>query len=139
MEYIDMCKYIFNEEKIDWELHNSKSRKKELVEARYISIYLGNYFYPKLKQRDLGIVFDKCREDAWHAIKQIGSLLITDKELKAKVDKYIMYISIEIQIHNINTTLVETSKNKLLDVLDKMEEVVKLYCKLTNTKLIKNE
>lgn len=139
MEYIDICKYIFAEERVDWELHNFKSRRRQLVQARQISMYLGNWFYPNITDKLLAGIFGLDHASAQASFKAVKKLLFSDKAYRANMDKYLMQIRERIKKEEAerNEKLLqdEMFRKKLLDTIESMELIAKVYCDIKNKKL----
>ena len=139
MEYLDICKYVFSEEVVDWELHTLESRKRQLVLARQISIYLGNWFYPTITDRELAAVFNKDHATASHAIKTIKQLLFSDKALRLRMDKYLRIVREKIKADQQKEVLKaareKSIREKLLETIDSMELIAKVYCDITGKEL----
>ena len=143
MTYETICRYVFACERIDWSLHDSKKRDRELVFARQVSIYLGNSFYPGMTWVALAAIFKKDHATAMHAVKSITNLMFSDSDIRQKMLKY----SSEIQNHirkrrETEIKVMLKMKNSdtlsaLLTVIDKMELVAKIYCDITNNKIVK--
>lgn len=136
-----MCKYIFKEEEVDWSFHNIKCRKPKIIAAIFISIYLGNWFYSGINMKELADIFGRSRSDAHHGIKSIRNLSITDRKLRERLDKYTIYINrkfnLEEQINSIASLPIETVRDRLLTSIDSMVSIVRIYCELTGTELVK--
>jgi hypothetical protein len=142
MTYEEIAKYIFSEERVDWELHKLKDRHRQLVLARQIAIYIAHWFYPAITNRELGEIFGQDHANANHSIKSVSNLLFSDKELRSRVDKYL--IILREKIRNENQELIQSQMNdekfkkKLTDAIDQMEMIAKVYADMTGMKLIKN-
>lgn len=140
MEYIDICKYVFSEEVVDWELHAMKCRIRQLVLARQISIYLGNWFYPNITDEKLAAMFNQDHSNAQHSISTIKKLLFSDKALRAKMDKYLRVIRERINKEK-NEVAVKSLqemevKATMLTTIENMELIVKAYCDITGKELV---
>lgn len=144
MNYEDICRYIFQSEGIDWLQHDSKKRDRSLVEARYISIFLGNWFYPGITWSELGRIFGKDHATAMHSIKCIKDLMFSNKDFRLRMCGYIEHIKStiairdKIEMQSILAIKNTDTLNTLISVIDKMELVAKIYCEITNQKIIKN-
>ena len=92
MEYLDLCKAVFRKEVVDWEIRKLESRKRQLVQARQISMYLGNWFWPHLTGDQLAEPFAKDRCTAMHAIKTMKNLMFSDRALRERIDRYVVQI-----------------------------------------------
>lgn len=143
MNYETICKYVFEKENISWELHDSKKRDVGLVLARQISIYVVDFLYPNETWTVLGSMFKKDHASAMHSVKQINDLMTYDSDLRRKVFAYCDYarqIEAQEKEREIKEMLelrnTETMRT-LLDVIDKMELVAKIYCEITNNKIVK--
>lgn len=141
MNYTELCKYVFSEERVDWELHATESRKRELVLARQISVYLGNWFFPEIINRDLAGIFGKDHAIATHSIKAIKSLLYSDKNLRIRIDKYLRIIREKIKEENQKEVLQavkeQQMRDKLMESIASMELIAKVYCDITGMQLTK--
>jgi chromosomal replication initiation ATPase DnaA len=93
MTYEDICRYVFQREIVDWSLRTYKRRHRQLVQARQISIFLGNWFFPKMSDNDLAEPFAQDRCTALHAIKTIKGYLQYDKDFRDKMDNYLIRLS----------------------------------------------
>jgi len=89
MTYEDICKDVFRHELVDWNLRKYKRKYRQLAQAKQISIYLGNWFFPKLSDIELGEPFATSRSNTYHAIKTIKGYLQHDKAFRVKIDKYL--------------------------------------------------
>jgi hypothetical protein len=143
MEYIELCKYVFSEERVDWELHAIEDRKRQLVVARQISMYLGDWFFPQLSYKELAGIFGKDHSTCSHALKTIKELLFSDKSLRFRMDKYLKIIHDKIkndeQSQVVQLMQNENAREKLLETIESMELVARVYCDLTGLKLVKND
>jgi uncharacterized protein (DUF934 family) len=104
-------------------------------------MYLGNWFWPNLTDRELEKPFELKHASAWHAIKHIKALLFSDKELRIRIDKYLKIIRDQIKNDDQSKVVLlmqnENARDKLLETIDSMELVAKVYCDLTGMKLVK--
>lgn len=145
MTYEEICIYVFLNEKVGWELRDSKKRDRELVTARQICVYLGNSFFPKMSWSALARPFSKDHATAMHAAAVVKDLMFGDIAFRQKIFTYSNYISeqekerIEKELKAILKLKDEETLRKLLSVVDKMELVAKIYCEITNQKIIKTE
>jgi hypothetical protein len=143
MTYEELCKYVFSEERVAWELRTLNDRKRPLVMARQISIYLGNWFFTELTNKELSGIFNKDHASTNHAIKTIKALLFSDKNLRIRMDKYLMILRNRIKEDDQNKVVElmqnQSARDKLLETIESMELVAKVYCDLTGFKLIKND
>lgn len=64
----------------------SKCRKREYVEARYISMYFMMKQQPKQKLRLVGAEFDKDHSSVCYAINTVNDLIDTNKAFRAKIE-----------------------------------------------------
>jgi len=92
MNYLDICKYVFSEERVHWDMRTFKGRRRQLVQAKQISVYLGNWFFPQLSNDELAEPFDQDRSTMNHSIKKIKGYLQYDKNFRARIDKYLTII-----------------------------------------------
>lgn len=141
MNYEDVCKYVFSMEIVDWELRSYVSRKRELVQARQISIYLGDWFWPKMTDRELTEIFGQDHCMAHHSLKSVKALLFSDKEYRAKMDRYLRDISKKIkesQSKEVKRAVEdEIVKKKIMESIKEMEIIARVYCDLTGMTLTK--
>jgi hypothetical protein len=145
MTYEEICKYVFESEKVDWILATSKKRDAELIAARQMSIYFGNLFYPRMTWSELGKIFCKDHATAMHSVKAINNAIDTNKQMRDKVKRYSDKIHLSIA-GSVETVEVEQLTehvgfiNKNLDtLLSKMKIIAHAYCNLTDQKIISNE
>ena len=140
MNYEQICQYIFDREIILWDYRDSKKRDRNLVEARQICIYIGNWFIPVLTWSALALPFGKDHATAMHAVKHIRELMYSDKVFGEKVLEYMKYVREQnkIEAKEQAEKLYEDRDKieKLYDLIDKMELVAKVYCDITNKKMI---
>jgi hypothetical protein len=142
MNYEMICKYVFANEGVDWLLHDSKKRDRELVFARQLSIYIGNTFFPDETWATLGAIFHRDHATAMHAVKNIKDLMFSDAEIRRKVFTYSEYFKDlkknkdEAEMKNILAVKDAQTLNAILNVIDKMELVAQIYCQITNNKII---
>jgi hypothetical protein len=143
MTYEELCKYVFSEERVDWELHAIEDRKRQLVVARQISMYLGDWFFPQIPYVQLAGIFEKDHATCSHALKTIKALLFSDKSLRFRIDKYLKVIREKIKNEEQNQVVVlmqnENAREKLLETIESMELVARVYCDLAGLKLVKND
>jgi len=139
MEYKELAKYVFAMERVDWELHSYKSRKRQLVQARQISIYLANWFWPLMPDRELTELFNQDHCMVHHTLKSVKSLLFSDKDYRAKMDRYLRDISNKIKeedIIKIKKEMEEESfRKKILDTIDSMEIIARVYADIKCLKI----
>jgi len=143
MIYSDLCHYVFSEENMAWSDHALKYRKRELVIARQISMYLGRWFFPIHTDKELAEIFNQDHATSQHAFKTVRNLMFSDKEFRCKIDKYLAYIKEEIRKSKEESFLKqmedEKFREKLLDTIDSMELIAKVYCDIKGLKLTKIE
>lgn len=137
MNYESICRYVFSNEVVDWNLHDIKERKRQLVLARQISIYLGNWFYPKMTWRELAAIFKQDRVTAMHSKKQITNLLYSDKDLRRRVDRYLNEIRKRIDEAN-EVPVVKVPEPDIMD-LAQMEIIAKIYADITGQVICKKQ
>ena len=139
MTPIEIAQYVFKELSIDWEFHRLKNRKRELITAKYTSIYLINWFYPK-KLNECVELFGIDRCTLIHAIKSIKDLLFSDKWYRRDMDKYLEELRKKINAEEeqvIDRMMAdERARQSILDTIDKMELIAKVYCEIMNKKMI---
>ena len=143
MIYLDVCHYVFEQEEIPWIDHDLKYRGRELVIARQISMYLGRWFFPTMTDRERADIFRLDHTTSQHAYKTIRNLMYSDKDLRVRIDKYLVYIKEEIRKSNeekyIKQLEDEKFREKLLATIDSMELIAKVYCDIKGLKLTKIE
>lgn len=93
MTPLDIIQYVFQQEQVDLELKNISSRKTKLVNARYISIYLINWFFPTMKANIVMGYFKINRSGFYHALITVKDLIQTDRKFEDKIARYIGHIS----------------------------------------------
>jgi len=84
--------YVFKNEQVDYDMRKIKSGKKEIVQARYRSLYLIHYFYPELNDKALAEIFNKSRALPYHALTTVTNLIATDKQYEKEMSRYIKVI-----------------------------------------------
>ena len=142
MNYELICKYVFASEGVDWLLHDSKKRDRELVFARQLSMYLGNQFYPKETWKNLASIFGKDHATAMTSVEVVKNLMFSNADIRRKVFTYCGYFKElkknkdEAEMKNILAVKDAQTLNSLLEVIDKMELVAKIYCQITNNKIV---
>ncbi len=67
----------------------SKTRKREVVEARQISMWRIKMLYPNFSWREIGDFFSKDHATALHSIRIVNDLMETDKQFNQKVQNII--------------------------------------------------
>jgi hypothetical protein len=92
MEYKELSKWVFAMERVDWELHSFKSRKRELVQARQISIYLANWFWPRMTDKELTELFSQSHSLAHSALKHVKALLFSEPSFRKTIDCYLFIL-----------------------------------------------
>jgi len=85
----DVVKYVFSEERQDYQSRALKCRKAELVQARQRSMYLVKYFFPQMKWELVGNLFDQKHDGAIHAYNQVTNFIATEKAYQERMAKYI--------------------------------------------------
>jgi chromosomal replication initiation ATPase DnaA len=70
-------------------------KKREIVEARQLSIWLILHFEPKMTHREVGAIFSKDRTMVIYSRKQVENLMDTDKSFQRKFDLVINYLKKE--------------------------------------------
>jgi len=88
----DLIKYVFKEERVDYELRASKSRKRELIRARQRSMYLLKHFFPKMSDSEITKPFNKDRCTSIDARATVTNDIATDKKYEAEMSKYILVL-----------------------------------------------
>jgi len=88
----DLIKYVFREERVDYELRASKSRKRELIRARQRSMYLLKHFFPKMSDSEITQPFNKDRCTSIDARATVTNDIATDKKYEAEMSKYILVL-----------------------------------------------
>lgn len=140
MTYVDMCKYIFKEEGFpDWRWARvDKSRTAEIKTARQICYYMGSIFYNGMTLNQLAEPFGQNHATVIHSIKTINNLRETEKTFDTRITNYIEAVSRWID-GNVITARVQKEKElaaMLLAKIEEMELIAKVYCVLTDKKMI---
>ena len=78
MTYDQICKYIFEQQGLDFDKSSNKCRERNLVDTRYMCIYLGRRF-TRLSLRRLSGVFGKDHATGLHGIRKVKELYETDR------------------------------------------------------------
>jgi hypothetical protein len=140
MTYEDICKYVFEQSNIEWEIKDSRKRDRELVDARQISMYLGNWFYPILTWSALSKPFGRDHATAMSAVSHVRDIMFSDKIFRAKVIDYLNYITEQNKIDmedQVRQFAEDQNKfGKAIDFIDKMEIIAKVYCDIMGKKII---
>lgn len=140
MEYIDICKWVFDKEGQDWENHNPKVRERDKAITRHISIYLGHWFIPRLTNQELADMFGKNHATPQNSFKQVRNLMYSDKDFRLKMDTYIRELNEIFKAEDIekNKKILEEEniRKKLLETISSMEIIARVYCDLKGLKLI---
>jgi hypothetical protein len=130
---------------MDLSLVLGASRRRTVVLARQISMYLGNKFYPLITWADLAKPFNKDHATAMTSVKAINNLIETNKQFREKITKYSNTIHLSIAG---NAEIVEVEEltehvgfinTNLGSLVLKMRIIALAYCELTNQKIISNE
>ncbi len=89
MEPGDIIRFVFKEERVDYELRASKSRKRELIRARQRSMYLLKHFFPKMSDSEITQPFNKDRCTSIDARATVANDIATNKQYSDEMSKYI--------------------------------------------------
>jgi len=150
MKYEDLCKYVFSEERVDWNLHNIKCKKREVVTARHICIYLGDWFFKGMTWEQLTEPFNQTHANGLSAKKRIVKLMASEGDLKRRINKYLVILRGRMDTSD-RTTLLNTNPNykdveksimlesidvKLNVAIENMKSIAEIYCEIRNMKLI---
>lgn len=140
MTYDEICQYVFEEEGVSWDMRLSRKRDRGLVIARQISIYIGNWFHPRLTWSFLGEPFKRDHATAIHAVRTINDLMEFDKTLRAKIFGYLDYVR-EKSKKDAESEVMKTLQDRrnieaVLELVSKMELVAKVYCEITDKRII---
>jgi hypothetical protein len=65
----------------------SKTRKREVMEARHIVKFLGRKYFKSLSTADLGALFDHDHATVLNSIKVVNNLSETDKRIKTEIQE----------------------------------------------------
>jgi hypothetical protein len=142
MTYEAMCIYIFQQEGFpDWEeARQMTSRKTTIRTARQICMYLGSIFFPSMSLGMLGEPFGKDHATVLHSKQTIVNDITTRPDFNVKVKTYIHYlrkVKASDDVNEISKQLKDREIfDRVMDVIDKMELVARVYCELTNKQLI---
>ena len=85
----DLIKYVFREERVDYGLRDSKSRKRKLIRARQRSMYLLKHFFPKMNDSEITEYFKKDRCTSIDARDTVANDIATNKQYSDEMSKYI--------------------------------------------------
>ncbi len=139
MTYIEMCKYIFKEEGFsDFKsVQKSKSREGTIKTARQICMYLGTVYFNGITLTLLAEPFGKKHTTAIHSIKTINNLRETESKFDEKIKNYIFNLD---QLFHESIIMARITKerelaNMLLDKIEDMKLIAKVYCVLANKKI----
>jgi hypothetical protein len=118
----DLIKYVFKEERVDYELRASKSRKRELIRARQRSMYLLKHFFPKMSDSEITQPFNKDRCTSIDARATVTNDIATDKKYEAEMSKYIRVLrgmmNAKLRINCTSVAYVMTNKRAILHKTD---------------------
>lgn len=143
MTYAEMCKFIFYKDGFtNWEqIKNVKSSKKNIVQAKYLCMYFGTIFFAHLSLDTLSDFFGMAHAMAGYARKTIINDCLTDPGLKRKVDEYYTEIRhLQNVSHGYDEFMAGYREERLndatKDILEKMNVIVDIYCKITGKRLV---
>jgi hypothetical protein len=88
----EIIKYIFDEERQDYQSRLMKCRKAGLVQARQRSMYLIKFFYPQTTWDEVGICLGQKHDGAIHAYNKVTNYIATEKKYEREMSKYITVI-----------------------------------------------
>jgi len=89
----EIIKYVFAERNVDFELRYVMENKGRLVLAKYISMYLIDWFYPTTSREQQSNYFGyKEKASASAGIKKITQEMQYSKDLRRDMDKYLLHI-----------------------------------------------
>jgi len=92
MKADDVIKYVFEEERQDYQARLMKCRKAGLVQARQISMYLIKYFFRDMTWDEVGICLGQKHDGAIHAYNKVSNYIATEKLYEKRISKYIQVI-----------------------------------------------
>lgn len=99
MNYEDLIKYVYKEERIDYELRSLKCRKRPNVQAKQRAMYLGHWFFPLLTWEKIGQPFNQKHDGAIHAYNTVCNLIATDKIYANEMSKYFRAVRRDLNRH----------------------------------------
>jgi len=119
----ELIKYIFEEERQDYQARALKCRKRELVQARQRAMYLLKYFYPQMIWEEIGNYFGQKHDGAIHAYTKVTNYIATEKKYEKEMAKYIAVLRNRINNKmKVNCVTVEYKMNNKRAVLLKKED-----------------
>lgn len=92
MEPNEIIKYIFAEERQDYQARLLKCRKRELIQAKQRSMYLIKHFNPHLRWEDVGAYFGQKHDGAIHAYNKVTNYIATEPKYSNEIARYITII-----------------------------------------------
>jgi len=144
MNYTELCKYVFLEERVPWNMREIKDTHRQCVTAKQICYFLCDWFYPRMKYVDMSDIFKQNPSNVGAAIKNIKRIMEYDKDLDRRIGKYINHVRRQIvnetELPAIEMNEVTTSEEataKLRGLLKYMAPIVHAYCDLTGMQLTK--
>ena len=81
-----IIKIVFDYFQVDLSLQTSKTRKREVVQARQISMYYIHAFTQQ-SQSCIGGLFNRDHATVIHAMKQVSNLSLTEKQYREDIHK----------------------------------------------------
>ena len=81
-----IIKVVFDYFQVDLSLQTSKTRKREAVQARQISMYYIHAFTQQ-SQSCIGELFNRDHATVIHAMKQVSNLSLTEKQYREDIHK----------------------------------------------------
>jgi hypothetical protein len=85
----DLIKYVFREERQDYEARFLKCRKIPFVQAKQRSMWLLNHFFPKMSGNQIGAYFGQKHDSFIHSRDVVTNFIATEKKYAAEMSKYI--------------------------------------------------
>ncbi len=143
MEYVDICKYVFLQERVPWNVRELRDQHRQCSQARQICYFLGDWFYPRLKYADMAKMFAQNPSNVGPAIKAVKRVMEYDEVFAMRVGRYTNYIRSQINLINFGKTteLIKSTPEEiethLKGFIESIEPVVRLYCEATGMQLTK--
>jgi hypothetical protein len=119
----ELIKYIFEEERQDYQARTLKCRKAGLVQARQRAMYLLKFFYPQMIWEEIGQMFGQKHDGAIHAYTKVTNYIATEKRYEKEMAKYIAVLRNRITNKmKVNCVSVEYKMTNKRAILHKSDE-----------------
>ena len=113
MTPIEIAKYVFREEGVNWEWHGSKKKYGNVVQAKQRSMWLIRQICPKMTFREIGKIFSTDSSNVITACKRINNYIETSKcDMQVMSSYYKEITGEEIE----STTVSKSGDNYLLAI-----------------------